>query len=103
MIFAMRKRSFIFQSGYTSAIRCAQLGKSVAIVERDLLGGHAVNWGCIPLHAMITSARVLRSIHESTRYGIDISSHRIEFSRIARHRDEAIKKVRSQIQHFLDK
>jgi pyruvate/2-oxoglutarate dehydrogenase complex dihydrolipoamide dehydrogenase (E3) component len=52
---------------------------------------------------MIASARLIRSIHESTRYGIDISSHRIEFSRIAHHRDEAVKKVRSQIKHFLDK
>jgi pyruvate/2-oxoglutarate dehydrogenase complex dihydrolipoamide dehydrogenase (E3) component len=52
---------------------------------------------------MIASARVIRSIHESIRYGINISSHRIEFSRIARHRDEAVKKVRSQIKHFLEK
>ncbi|CAF2319864.1 unnamed protein product [Rotaria sp. Silwood2] len=85
------------------AIRCAQLGKSVAIVERDLLGGHAVNWGCIPLNAMIASARIIRSIHESVRYGIDISSHRIDFLRIARHRDEAVKKSRSQIKSFLEK
>jgi dihydrolipoamide dehydrogenase len=93
----------LFILGYTSAIRCAKLGKSVAIVERDLLGGHAVNWGCIPLNAMIASARLIRSIHESARYGIDISSHRIEFSRIARHRDEVVTKVRSQIKHFLEK
>ncbi|CAF1118101.1 unnamed protein product [Rotaria sp. Silwood1] len=89
--------------GYTSAIRCAQFGKSVAIVERDLIGGHAVNWGCIPLNAMIASARFIRSIYESNRYGIDISSHRIDFLRIARHRDEAVKRVRSQIKNFLEK
>ena len=93
----------MLSSGYTSAIRCAQLGKSVAIVERDLLGGHAVNWGCIPLNAMIASARLIRSIHESDRYGIDVSTPRIEFSRIARHRDDAVKKVRSQIKSFLAK
>ncbi|CAF1382094.1 unnamed protein product [Adineta steineri] len=75
--------------GYTSAIRCAQYGKSVAIIERDLIGGHAVNWGCIPLNSMMTSARLIRSIHESTRYGINITSHRIDFSHITRHRDEA--------------
>ncbi len=66
----------LFVLGYTSAIRCAQLGMSVAIVERDLLGGHAVNWGCIPLNSMIASARLIRSIHESVRYGIMIY-HRI--------------------------
>ncbi|CAF1187754.1 unnamed protein product [Rotaria sordida] len=89
--------------GYTSAIRCAQLGKSVAIIERDLLGGHAVNWGCIPLNAMIASARFIRLIHESVRYGINISSHRIDYLRIARHRDEVVKKARSQIKKFLEK
>ncbi|CAF1222664.1 unnamed protein product [Adineta steineri] len=89
--------------GYTSAIRCAQYGKSVAIIERDLIGGHAVNWGCIPLNSMMTSARLIRSIHESTRYGINITSHRIDFSHITRHRDEAVKKIRSQIKFFLNK
>lgn len=93
----------MFTLGYTSAIRCAQLGKSVAIIERDLLGGHAVNWGCIPLNAMIASGRVLRSIHESARYGIDLSLRRVDFSRLARHRDEAVKKARSQIQRLLEK
>ncbi|CAF0822450.1 unnamed protein product [Adineta ricciae] len=89
--------------GYTSAIRCAQLGKSVAIVERDLLGGHAVNWGCVPLNSMIASARLIRSIHECDRYGIRIPSYRIDFSYITRHRDEAVKKIRSQLKHFLEK
>ena len=72
-------------------------------MERDLLGGHAVNWGCVPLNSMIASARLIRSIHECDRYGIRIPSYHIDFSCIARHRDEAVKKVRSQIKHFLDK
>lgn len=75
----------------------------VALVERDLLGGHAINWGCIPFNAMLVSARLMRSIHESKRYGIEISSCRIEFSRIARHRDEAVRRARSQLKRILDK
>jgi dihydrolipoamide dehydrogenase len=93
----------IFLSGYTCAVRCAQLGMTVAIVERDLLGGHAVNWGCVPLNAMLASARRLRSIYEAARYGIDVTSCRIEFSRVARHRDDAVKRARSQIKRFIDK
>ncbi|CAF0823057.1 unnamed protein product [Didymodactylos carnosus] len=89
--------------GYTAAIRCAQLGMSVAIVERDLIGGHAVNWGCVPLNAMIASARIVRTVRESNLYAIDIPAHRIEFPRIARRRDEAVKNVRQQVKSFLQK
>ena len=97
------RSSTLLTLGYTSAVRCAQFGLSVAIVERDLLGGHAVNWGCIPINAMIASARLMRSIHESFRYGIDVPSPRIDHTRIAAHRDDAIKKVRAQMARFLDK
>lgn len=79
------------------------MGRSVAIVERDLLGGHAVNWGCVPLNAMIACARSIRSIGESSRYGIEVAAPRIDFSRLARHRDRAVRKARAQIKHFLDK
>ena len=52
---------------------------------------------------MIASARVLRSIHESARYGIDLSARRMDFSRLARHRDDAVKKTRSHIRRLLEK
>ena len=44
--------------GYVAAIRAAQLGKSVAIVERENLGGICLNWGCIPTKALLRSAEV---------------------------------------------
>ena len=43
--------------GYVAAIRAAQLGQNVAVVERENLGGVCVNWGCIPTKALIYNAR----------------------------------------------
>lgn len=58
--------------GYVAAIRAAQLGQNVAIVERAELGGVCLNWGCIPTKALLKSAHVLNDIHRSQEFGIDI-------------------------------
>ncbi|MBN2057100.1 FAD-dependent oxidoreductase, partial [bacterium] len=55
--------------GYVAAIRCAQLGLTTAIVERDRPGGVCLNWGCIPTKALIRSAEVLRLIRHAADFG----------------------------------
>ena len=56
--------------GYVAAIRAAQLGMSVALVERAELGGICLNWGCIPTKALLHSATVLRACREAAHYGV---------------------------------
>jgi dihydrolipoamide dehydrogenase len=56
--------------GYVAAIRGAQLGLSVALVERSELGGICLNWGCIPTKALLHSATVLRACREAAHYGV---------------------------------
>ncbi len=51
-------------AGYVAAIRAAQLGKSVACVERDALGGVCLNWGCIPTKALIASAELYQQLDD---------------------------------------
>ena len=58
--------------GYVAAIRAAQLGQKVAIVERESLGGVCLNWGCIPTKALLQSAHVLEAAREANLYGIDV-------------------------------
>jgi len=60
--------------GYVAAIRAAQLGMSVALVERAELGGICLNWGCIPTKALLHSATVLRACQEASHYGVTGSS-----------------------------
>ena len=56
--------------GYVCAIRAAQLGMSVACVEREHLGGICLNWGCIPTKAMLRSSEVFHLMHRAKEFGL---------------------------------
>ena len=76
--------------GYVTAIRAAQLGFKVAIVERESLGGICLNWGCIPTKALLKSAQVFNYIQHAKDYGISVGSASADFAAIiGRSRDVA--------------
>ena len=76
--------------GYVAAIRASQLGKKVAIVERESLGGICLNWGCIPTKALLKSAQVFEYISHASDYGINVSKASADFGgMIARSRNVA--------------
>ena len=76
--------------GYVAAIRASQLGMKVGVVEKDLLGGICLNWGCIPTKALLKSAYLLEDLSKAESYGIRIGKPEIEFeSIIQRSRDVA--------------
>ncbi|WP_424939764.1 dihydrolipoyl dehydrogenase [Aliiroseovarius sp. S253] len=56
--------------GYVAAIRAAQLGQNVAIIEREHLGGICLNWGCIPTKALLRSAEVFHLMHRAKEFGL---------------------------------
>ena len=56
--------------GYVAAIRGAQLGLKVAVVERENLGGICLNWGCIPTKALLRSAEVFHLMHRAKEFGL---------------------------------
>src|SRR6476620_3834235 len=56
--------------GYVTAIRAAQLGFKVGIIERDYLGGICLNWGCIPTKALLRSAEILHYLQHAKDYGL---------------------------------
>jgi len=59
--------------GYVAAIRAAQLGFKVAVIERKHLGGICLNWGCIPTKALLRSAEIYHYINHASEYGIKLS------------------------------
>ena len=59
--------------GYVAAIRCAQLGLKTAIVERELLGGICLNWGCIPTKALLRSAEIKHYMDHAASYGLKVA------------------------------
>ncbi|MBI3004452.1 MAG: dihydrolipoyl dehydrogenase [Ignavibacteriales bacterium] len=76
--------------GYVAAIRAAQLGFKVGLVERDKLGGICLNWGCIPSKALLKSAELFSTIKKSEEYGISVKDARFDFTKIIqRSRDVA--------------
>ncbi len=59
--------------GYVAAIRAAQLGMNVAVVERESIGGICLNWGCIPTKSLLKSAQALEYAQHAADYGVSIS------------------------------
>jgi dihydrolipoamide dehydrogenase len=70
--------------GYVAAIRAAQLGLKVAIVERAELGGICLNWGCIPTKALLKSAAVFQYIQHAADYGITAGESKPDFEAIVK-------------------
>jgi len=58
--------------GYVAAVRAAQLGAAVTVVEAENVGGTCLNWGCIPSKIMITSARMLDKFRQAQTFGIEV-------------------------------
>lgn len=76
--------------GYVAAIRASQLGKKVAVVEKENLGGVCLNWGCIPTKALLKSAQVFDYISHADSYGIKVGKPKAEFANmVKRSRDVA--------------
>ena len=65
--------------GYVAAIRAAQLGLKVAVVEREELGGICLNWGCIPTKALLKSANVYEYLIHAADYGIKVQGAEADF------------------------
>ncbi len=79
--------------GYVAAIRASQLGKRVAIVEREHLGGVCLNWGCIPTKALLRSAEVLNLINHASEFGIEVGSVKADLSKMV----ERSRKIAAQL------
>ncbi len=65
--------------GYVAAIRAAQLGMNVAVIERESLGGICLNWGCIPTKALLKSAQVFEYLNHAEDYGIKVGKPTADF------------------------
>jgi dihydrolipoamide dehydrogenase len=80
---AVRKADFLVigagPAGYVSAIRLAQLGRKVVMVERERIGGICLNWGCIPVKALLHAASTVRGAAEARRMGIIFGQPQIDF------------------------
>jgi dihydrolipoamide dehydrogenase len=89
-------------AGYVGAIRCAQLGMSVAVVEREGLGGTCVLWGCIPAKALLESAYIAEKVKKGADFGVTAGEVKLDYG-VAMKRSRGVSNQNSKGVEFLFK
>ncbi|MFM2019469.1 MAG: dihydrolipoyl dehydrogenase [Actinomycetota bacterium] len=79
--------------GYAAALRSAQLGMSVALIERDKLGGTCLHRGCIPTKALLHSAEVADVTKEAAQFGVNATFQSIDMTQVNKYRDSIVDKL----------
>ena len=89
--------------GYVAAIRGAQLGLKVAIVERENLGGICLNWGCIPTKALLRSAEVYHQMQHAKNYGLAADNVRADIGAVVARSRGVAKQLNQGVTHLMKK
>ena len=89
--------------GYVAAIRAAQLGLSVAVVERENLGGICLNWGCIPTKAMLRSSEVFHLMHRAKEFGLSASGISYDLDAVVKRSRGVAGQLSGGVKHLLKK
>ena len=89
--------------GYNAAFRAAELGKKVAIVDDNNLGGVCLNWGCIPTKSLLKNAEVMDLINTSESYGISVKDIAVDFESIVSKSVQARQRLSKGLHHQVKK
>ncbi len=89
--------------GYVAAIRCAQLGLKTAIVERELLGGICLNWGCIPTKALLRSAEIFHYMQHAGDYGLKAKEIEADIQAVVKRSRGVAKQLNQGVTHLMKK
>jgi len=89
--------------GYVAAIRAAQLGMRVALVEREHLGGICLNWGCIPTKALLRSGDILREMKHAEAYGLSAGAVGFDLVKIVARSRAVAAQLQAGVKHLLKK
>ena len=89
--------------GYVAAIRGAQLGLKVAVIEREHMGGICLNWGCIPTKAMLRSAEVFHLMHRAKEFGLSATGIDYDLDAVVKRSRAVSKQLNSGVGHLLKK
>ncbi len=79
--------------GYVAAIRAAQLGAQVVLVEKDEVGGVCLNRGCIPTKALLHIAQVMRTVRSASELGIGVGDITLDYSQVVKKKDQAVHRL----------
>jgi dihydrolipoamide dehydrogenase len=87
--------------GYVAAIRLAQGGKSVALIEKEYLGGVCLNCGCIPTKTLISSSEIVSKIKKADTFGIQVKDLLIDFAKMKSRKDQVVDKIKKSLEGLL--
>jgi len=87
--------------GYVAAARAGQLGAKAAVIEKDLLGGTCLNWGCIPTKTLISSGRMAAMARSMKDFGVEVGEVKIDYAAMAARKDKVVKILRDGVEHLL--
>jgi dihydrolipoamide dehydrogenase len=87
--------------GYSTALRAAQLGLEVALVEKEKVGGTCLHWGCIPTKAILQTAEVAEYAQQAGDFGVTLDYHGIEVKALNEHKDGVVDKMYKGLQGAL--
>lgn len=87
--------------GYPAAIRAAQSGQKVALIEAKQMGGTCLNRGCIPSKALIACAEVYDRIKEAKEFGINVEKVSFDYGRMIDRKDEVVNKIRTSLEGLI--
>ncbi len=89
--------------GYVAAIRGAQLGLNVAVIERENLGGICLNWGCIPTKALLRSSEVFHLMHRAKEFGLSAEGIGYDLDAVVKRSRGVSKQMEGGVKHLLKK
>ena len=89
--------------GYVAAVRAAQLGKSVAVVEKEALGGICLNWGCSPTKSLLKDSEVLHLVKNADKNGIDVNGYSVNFGTSVKRSRRVAKRLSKGVEYLLKK
>jgi dihydrolipoamide dehydrogenase len=87
--------------GYSAALRAAQLGLDVALIEREKVGGTCLHWGCIPTKAILQTAEVAEHAQDAADFGVTVDYQGIEVAALNQHKDSVVEKMWKGLQGAL--
>jgi len=87
--------------GYPAAIKAARMGAEVTVIEKDLMGGVCLNWGCIPTKSLLQSTGVLNMVQRSAVFGIHCGDCKVDFSAVMQRKTNVVEQLRGGVQKLL--
>ena len=89
--------------GYVAAIRAGQLGLKTAIVEREVLGGVCLNWGCIPTKALLKTGEIYEQLGHLADYGLAAEGRSYDFAKVIARSRKVAKQLSGGVAYLMKK